>query len=143
MNNLFIDRYSVPSQSMITSPQNNNICGIQQHQENSRKNNFNSHVNTTTNSSLVREEKHYFDKPTTPTLSRGWSVNHLRSKVAPSTHQQHDESKSVRSIIQEGGSLIQGIRSKLQTLEKNKHDLQLKISNFENKMQALEDKRYL
>ncbi len=49
----------------------------------------------------------------------------------------------MRSIIQEGGSLIQGIRSKLQTLEKNKHDLQLKISNFENKMQALEDKRYL
>ena len=97
-------------------------------------------MNSTTNSSLVREEKQYFDKPATPTLTRGWSVSHLRSKVA--SH-QHDESKSVRSIIQEGGSLIQGIRSKLQTLEKNKHDLQLKISNFENKMQALEDKRYL
>jgi hypothetical protein len=49
MNNLFLDRYSMP-QSLATSP--NNQAG----QPMRRDGNYNSHVNTTTNSSLVREE---------------------------------------------------------------------------------------
>ena len=48
------------------------------------------------------------------------------------------ERSQVRTILQEGTSLVEGIRSKLQNLERNKHDLQTKISNFESKMLALE-----
>jgi hypothetical protein len=46
--------------------------------------------------------------------------------------------RTVKAIIQEGGSLIEGIRSKLQVLERNKMDLQAKITKFEHKMHSLD-----
>jgi hypothetical protein len=77
------------------------------------------------------------------------------SSVAPTSHQASNThlrnksgergggagTESVRAIIQEGGSLIQGIRSKLANLEQSKMQLQSKIEQFETKMQRLENKR--
>ena len=54
------------------------------------------------------------------------AAHHLRNKGG---------CDSVRAIIQEGGTLIQGIRTKLAVLEQSKQQLQNKIERFENKMQ--------